>query len=82
MFHSFFYRQGMCLWSNWLSSSVYDIFADKFCDCQRGKDIHSQKKYTNKAMLSMHTGRNDDTEHFEKKKTKNITAAGVQKLKR
>lgn len=58
------------------------MFADSFCDCQRGKDIHSQKRYTNKAMLSMYTGRNDDMELFERKKDKNITAAGVQKLKK
>lgn len=72
----------MCLCKNkkWNSSSVYDNI---FCDCQRGKDlVHSEKKYTNKAMLSVHTERNDDTELFEKKKTKNITAARVQKLKR
>ncbi len=69
IFNSFFI-DGMCLWRNWLSSSVYDMFADIFCDCQRGKDIHSQKRYTNKAMLSMYTGRNDDMELLREKRQK------------
>lgn len=62
-----FSRQAMHLCRNRLSSSVYDNI---FCDCQRGKDlVHPQKKYTNKRILSVNTGRNDDTELFEKKIT-------------